>query len=50
MLKVEEQKKISITPIGIKNTALEMMSFVEIFNFEKNIFPPISALLKHNPE
>jgi len=27
--------------MGIKNTALEMISFVEIFNLEKNIFPPV---------
>jgi len=37
-----EQIKKSITPIGTKKTALEMISFVEIFNLEKIIFhPPI---------
>ena len=27
--------------MGIKKTALEMISLVEIFNLEKNIFPPV---------
>ena len=27
--------------MGIKNTALEMNSLVDIFNLEKNIFPPV---------
>jgi hypothetical protein len=36
-----EQMNRSIIPIGIKNTALEMTSLVEILSFEKNIFPPI---------
>jgi hypothetical protein len=40
-LTVMEQMNRSITPIGIKNTALEMTSLAEIFNFEKNILPPI---------
>jgi len=40
---VLKQRKKSITPIGIKKTALEMNSLVEIFNLEKNIFPPHSA-------
>jgi len=35
-----EQMKRSITPIGIKNTALEIISFVEIFNLEKIMVPP----------
>jgi len=31
--------------MGIKNTALEMISLVEIFSLEKNIFPPIFGLI-----
>ena len=27
--------------MGIKNTALEMISLMDIFNFEKNIIPPV---------
>jgi hypothetical protein len=38
--KFMEQMTKSITPMGIKNTALEMISLVEIFNLEKSIFPP----------
>jgi hypothetical protein len=38
--KFMEQMKKSITPMGIKNTALEIISLVEIFNLEKSIFPP----------
>jgi hypothetical protein len=38
---VLKQIKKSITPIGIKNTALDISSLVEIFNLEKNIFPPV---------
>jgi hypothetical protein len=37
-----EQMKNNITPMGIKNTALEIINLVEIFNLEKNIFPPLS--------
>jgi hypothetical protein len=37
-----EQMKKSITPMGIKNTALEIISLVEIFNLEKSIFTPIT--------
>jgi hypothetical protein len=36
-----EQIKTSITPMGIKKTALEMISLVEIFSLEKSIFPPV---------
>jgi hypothetical protein len=28
--------------MGIKKTALEMISLADIFNLEKNIFPPVS--------
>jgi hypothetical protein len=38
---VLEQINTSISPMGIKKTALEMISLVEIFSLEKNIFPPV---------
>jgi putative cell wall-binding protein len=42
--KFMEQMKNNITPMGIKNTALEIINLVEIFNLEKNIFPPYPIL------
>jgi hypothetical protein len=42
--KFMEQIKNSITPMGIKNTALEIINLVEIFSLEKNIFPPYPIL------
>jgi hypothetical protein len=38
--KFMDQITKTITPMGIKNTALEIISLVEIFNLEKSIFPP----------
>jgi hypothetical protein len=36
-----EQMTKSMTPIGIKKTALEIISLVEILNLENIIFPPL---------
>jgi len=39
-----EQMKKSITPIGIKKTALEMISLVEIFNLVKIILTSLCEI------
>jgi hypothetical protein len=43
-----EQITTSITPTGIKKTALEIISLVEILNLEKIILPPYPAFCFQN--